>query len=701
MNQENQSPAGNLPKLNRSFLFWGTVVLLFALAIFVRTYDLNADPPAFFALGSQDLTTDGSYLTLHAKQAVMYGQWDLFDYHTWTPFKISLVSGASYLAFSALVVSRTTANLAGAILSLAGLLVTLLALWDSRKRRFSLLLAFFLCTSFMLTVYGRVPFSENGLFFLASLALFVFLKWFHLDWGKLLIGLLIALCGLLGKSFGFLLLAGPMVCIVKSDRTKVRSLALVLAPFAVTFAAFWLVYYSDQGFFTFLWEHGAGVHGFPHGLKSPRGFFESIISFGRYGFFAQAAVVGLVAYLALGSRLVGCTGSDGAENTNLYMISWLLATIVPLAPFNYLPLRYIHLLFVPMSVIAAQFLSGLEGMAIGKFRIFRWWRLLLLLLLNWCLVYYVWLGIAKESHAEKFYFDVVWYSFPGAFILTAITVLALRNRSFRVPGNGSRWLVAGIVAVIVVTEGYRHIELFTRNLYTLAYANDDIASLVGPDAVIAGQYGPAVTEDSRIRSFPLFVTDNFDEMSQLFRQYPITHIAISESSWKTLVKKQPMFAQVAPVTRFWLRDNVIVVARIAELFGNGEAAKYRLSDYERAIVEATRQQTDSTEFYLFRFLDQHPTSRSGLCTAYYLTLASGPLSLQQPKIDRLLQTYPTDFAATILSAIYYKWRYSQTNQVVDRERGEQLLQRAVELNPANGDNLRLMYSTYTVDRRIL
>ncbi|MFZ1683605.1 MAG: hypothetical protein WAU88_05670 [Candidatus Zixiibacteriota bacterium] len=687
--------------MNRSVLYWGAVALLFALAIFVRTYDLNADPPAFFALGSQDLTTDGSYLTLHAKQGVLYGQWDLFDYRTWTPFKISLVSGASYLAFSVLGVSRTTANLAGAFLSLAGLLVTLLALWDSRKRRFSLLLAFFLCTSFMLTVYGRVPFSENGLFFLASLALFAFQKWYHLDWGKLLVGLLIALCGLLGKSFGFLLLAGPLVCIVGSDRNKVRSLALVLAPFAVTFAAFWLLYYSDQGFFTFLWEHSAGVHGFPRGLKSPKGFLESMISFGRYGFFAQAAIVGLLAYLALGSRLIGSTGSSGNQNTNLYMICWILATVIPLAPFNYLPLRYLHLLFIPMSVIAAQFLSELEGTGIGKFKIFRWWKLLLLLLLNWCLVYYIWLGIAKESHVEQFYFDTVWYSFPLAFILTAIMVLGLKNRTLRVPNGWSRWLVAGIVVAIVAIEGYRHIELFTRSQYTLAYANDDVASLVGPDAVIAGQYGPAITEDSRIRSFPLFVTDNFDEMSKLFRQYPITHFAISESSWKTLVKKLPMFAQVAPVTRFWVRDNVVVLARIAELFGNGEAARYRPSDYERAIVEATRQRTDSTEFYLFRFLDQHPTSRAGLCTAYYLTLGSGPLNLQQPKIDRLLASYPTDFAATALAAIYYKRLFEQTHQVLDRERGEELLQRAIELNPANAENLRLMYSSYPVEQRIL
>ena len=104
-------------------LFFVILSLLFVFAVGTRLLDLGADAPSVFAGGSQDFTTDGAYTTLHARNAVLYGNWDLFGDQYWRPLKITLVSGLSYLIFTVLGPSRATANLTGSLLNLLSLII--------------------------------------------------------------------------------------------------------------------------------------------------------------------------------------------------------------------------------------------------------------------------------------------------------------------------------------------------------------------------------------------------------------------------------------------------------------------------------------------------------------------------------------------------------------------------------------------------
>jgi hypothetical protein len=687
--------------LERGVLFWLLLVLMVGFAAFARFYDLKSDPPAFFAHGSQDLTTDGAYLTLHARQAVLEGEWDLFGYKTWTPFKVSVLSGVSYLLFQMLGTSRVVANLAGGILNLAGILLFLFSFWDTAKRRFLLLLALFLCTNYMLTIYGRVPFSENGLFFLGGLTFLVFTRWFDKLAGKVAVGLLVGLCGLLGKSFGFLLGAGPLVCVlIAGGEKRIRDAAALVVPFIGTFVFFWMFLYRDQGFFTFLWEHGTGVHGYPHGFESPRGFLECLISYGRYGLHSYSVAVSLVFYLAVVSLLLSRRSIPLRKETALFMVSWVIGWIIVLSPFNYLPLRYFFLLFVPMAVGAAAFLDDLAGTEIGGFGKLVWWRIASLLIVNWMLAYYLCLPFLAPARLTQEMYHAVWTVLPVAILLTAVMMLTFRFRRIVIRGAVAGLVLIVIVACTVAIEGYQYFQWSQESIYTVEYANDDVSGLVGKDAVIAGQYGPAITAGTSIRSFPYFLTDDTVATARIIRGYPVTHVAVGEQAWDSELKKEAIFQTAQEVTRFWVRDAVVVLARVTSTPGSA-AWRYRPSDFEEASLAISRHQMDSAEVYLRKFLSAHPNSRTGLANTYYWTLAAGALTEQKPCVDRLTASYPTDFAANLLGAIYYKWLGAASRNTRDKIHSEELLDRAIHLNPIQEESIRRMYQTYRPDQPVM
>ncbi len=683
-------------------LFWALLILLLGFAAFIRFYDLKADPPAFFAKGTQDLTTDGAYVTLHAKQAVLFGQWDLFGFERWTAFKVSLISGVSYLMFELFGVSRVTANAAGGLLSFGGILLFILALWRGRSRRFILLLALFLCTSFMLTTYGRLPLSENGLLFLAGLLFFVYSNWFESIWGKIGAGVLIALCGLLGKGFGFLLGAGPLVFVLMSSGKNLRKdLIFLIAPFAATFTLAWALFYRDQGLFTFLWEHGAGVHGFPHGFTSPLGFFEALISYGRYEIHMYSAVVSLVCYLCFVTLLIGKLKGAVTDRTTVFMLGWFVAWILVLAPFNYLPLRYLFLLFIPLSTMAAMYLDQAPKTIIGGFEKPVWWRLFVLLIVNWLLIYNICMDfiITKQIFAE--YYRMVWVMLPFAVVLTLIMIFVLRRRVVSISKRAALILIALVVGGVLLTEGYHQIWWISQRLYTIYYGNRDLAALLDPGAVVSGQAGPAFTADCKIRNVPLFVTSDVADLRKQLAQYPITHLVLGNADWEALLKADTSFARARPLTRFWVRDYVIVLIRVVGIVKNPQTEGYQLSDYEKADMAVVQNRPDSVGFYLRRFVMGHPECRAGLSDLYYHNLLRGKLEDQRQLVDHIVEVLPTDWAANLLGAIYYKWLYPSSHRQDDRDRSELLLNRAIRLNPINAENLRLLYQARTPQDRLL
>jgi len=91
--------------LNTLALFLSLGVI--AAAIILRFIHLSADPPYFFAGTGQDLLTDPYNVTLFARNKVLFGSWDIFNYPRWIFFKYSLSSAASYILFYSLSYRRS------------------------------------------------------------------------------------------------------------------------------------------------------------------------------------------------------------------------------------------------------------------------------------------------------------------------------------------------------------------------------------------------------------------------------------------------------------------------------------------------------------------------------------------------------------------------------------------------------------------
>ncbi|MEW6050123.1 MAG: hypothetical protein AB1644_03565 [Candidatus Zixiibacteriota bacterium] len=671
------------------------LLALFAVATFLRLYDLRADPPAYFADGSQDLTTDGAYLTLHARNAALFGTWNPFGYHHWTAFKVSLVSGLSYLLFQAHGVSRAVSDLAGVILNILALMIFIVALSRVKRPETVLFTAFFLCTSYLVSVYGRQPFTENGLLFLAALAFWVYTRWFDARWGKLLVGILVALCAFLGKLFGLLLIAGPLwYLLVTEKRERLRSTLWLFGPTLLVSLLFVVAFYREQGVLSFLWEHGAGEHGSPHGFSLPLGFFENLMSFARKDLHRLTPVISGLAFLAVISRLLSSSREQPPDRSSIFMLGWLTTTIIVLSPFNYRPLRYLFVLAVPMSLLAAEFLANLAHTKIGSVKRLAWWRFLLLLMTFWYASTHVLVLFMVRTGDAAEYYRLVWYALPAALLLSLAAYALFWRRTVTI----GPWIAGVTIAAALVLSVFSDARLvqqwWSNRTYGIAEANATIHEIVGEDAVVSGQYGPAVTLNSHIRAFPFFLTPDMQDTRALLSQYPVTHLAVTATDWQMLARKSPELAKGRLIENFWLRDNLMSLVRVENLFGNPSALNYVETEFERGVDWLYKKRPDSALVSFDRFLMNHPRNKAALLEKHYL-LATSNLRACQPMVDTLSTYYPTDFTICLLAAVYYKWLAAQTNAPEYQTRADHFYELAVTFNRPNESNLRRIYQQFS------
>ncbi len=685
------------------------LVLLFAIALAARLFDLRADPPPNFAGGGQDLTTDGPYLTLYARNAVLFGAWSPLGFETWGAFKISIVSGLSYVLFRLFGSSLVTSNLAGAILNLGALILFILALRKYLRPRGLLLAATFMALSFELNVYGRLPLAENGMLFLIAAGFVVFSFWFDRIWGKVLLGVLVAICGLLGKSFGFLVAAGPLMhLIIYRKKGDVKAFAVNLAWFVVPLVLVsGVVLFLTQGkgsFLSFLWEYGVEEHGSPRGFQSVADYFESLISFARTGLHQYAPIVSLIAYVTLFRLVAGGKWGESVSKLLTFMVSWIVIWVIALSPFNYQPTRYLFVLYVPIAVLAAVLLDNLSRVDLPPVRFRSVWRLALLQLLNWYSCFVVIHTLFMDSLKPEIYLQAVWYALSASLALTLIQVIVIRAWRFMIPVRFHKPAIAIALTIFLATEGRQYVEWISSRTYTLCEASDDLAAVVESGAVIAGQYGPALASNTSLQSFPYFVTADISGMLTRFKQYPVTHVAVSASEWNPLCQEFPQLKAAPVVGTYWLRDNVVYLVRIAGITGNPTASQYPRSEYEIAIDYERAGLLDSAQMALAGFLRTHPLSKSGLTEKYYVDVeraASHDLASVQPLIDTLLARYGTDFSVCVMGSAYYKWLGENSGNQKYRDLSLQYLSDAVKHNRHNEQNLRDRYSGFRPGTRVL
>lgn len=666
------------------------IFTLVAFAAAARLYDLRADPPAYFSGGSQDLTTDGAYLTLHARSTALTGEWDPFGYQHWEEFKISLISGLSYVIFRLAGSSLFTMNLTGVILSVAALLLFVIALSRHCTPRSLVFIAFFLAADYLLWLFGRLPFAENAVLFFASAIFFVFTFWFERAWGKVLIGILVASCGLFGKSFGFLILAGPLMYIaVDRESRDWRTLLAIFAPIVVGLYLYAVLVSGKASLLSFIWQHATGDHGYPYGLLSPVNYFEKLITFANNGLFTFAPVPGILAWLILTRTLLSPHEVHSPQRKVVpFMAGWLAIWLILISPFNYLPVRYLFILLVPICVLAGLGLDRLSESIPGLAGRLAWWRWVGLILLNWVFMYYVAVYPVITLKSDYGVLHWSWLALPLGLVLLALEWWVLKRGDLRIPLIAQRSVTA-LAVIATLTVNFRQFyDWYATRTYAIYEAATDMSKILGPSAVLAGQYGPALASESRLRSFPLFVSPDQRSFVPLLSRYPITHLAVSQTDWDRFAKGDDELMACPIVARYWLRDKVVYVARINSLFGNPDAIRYAESGYETAMDLCDAGKGDSCYSYLKRFRRANPTSQSAMLEDYHMTVNPEDLMSSRAILDSLVSAWPTDMTVQVTGSVFYRALYERTGLPTYQRLAQEHMNAALRYSPRNERAIR-------------
>jgi hypothetical protein len=676
------------------------IALILAAGVGLRLYDPEADAPAFFADGSQDFTTDGGYLTLFAKNKVDFGQWDLFEYTHWETFKVSVISAVGLIAYTMLGVSVGTGTVIGVLLGAVGLFLFLLVLARRLSPYTTTIATLLLSLNFVLILYNRFPFSENALLVGAGIYLFVMLQLPDKPISAIAAGLLVAFIAFFTKAFGLLLIIPPIVWWLSQNTDGKWRLSLTaIATACISLVALSYLIHGKFELVSFLWTHGTEGHGFPHGLELPFGPFENLFSFARTGLHKYTPFLSIGCGFALLWSIFYREPDAQLRKLQNYSWSWLIGWIVVLSVFNYRPLRYQYVLVVPIVILVTHWLGRAPAM-VRRHSTVRWWQAPSVLALGWYFVYHAVTPFAIDSLSLRAYYRWVWYLLPVGFALTGVVLLL-----FRRPVSVSPVFVRMAAFIVVIgslaVDGYLYYDWYSKRTYGIRDANRDLAGILGPDAVVSGQVGPAVTCGNDLRAFPLFIKLPFEENLPLLREYPITHLAVPVNLWRNLKKSEPIFDSVPVVARFWIRDNINYVVPVYNLFGNETAMKYQPTDFEKAARVMAFGGNRPPDSLMRRTLQSQPDNRTALIYLYHWLAHTGRISECAPIVDTLLENYPTDFVVNLLAAIYYRTMSGLTGDQTTLSTAARYLELAVRYNPRSEEVLRNKYNTSTADMFII
>lgn len=630
-------------------LWYAVAVLVLAGGFVFWLSDLTTDPPMNYSGLGQSLSTDPAQYVFHAGNQIEFGEFDPFDYARWTVYQHSLVSLVALVVFSLSGVSMANAAIVGIVLVFAALVLIGAGIGRHHSAWVVAAVMTVCITNVTLYTYGQLSYLENGLLFITA-ALFALYCW-RSDrlWAAIVCGALASGAMLTGKLFGALLL--PALCVslyFDGQNRRLFRIGLVVLSFCITSVLLSIsVFGADFGAaFGYLSEQSYGLRGFPDGLSSPWAFAEHLFG---YGFSNR------LFYLNPDLLLFGATGAltllmrRGAEPTERISPAVRLSGfivlfgLIGLAPLNYSPIRYAQFLIPFFAVLSfASLHSALNRRTATPLPLDR---------LSLSAVFAVLWALSFHLIGNMFYFNVMpppvrkicWLAFAVALGLTACYWQMSRIVTIK---PGKRVLIGVTLALIVLSvtvNGFRlkrtHID---ENNYNLLEANEDMAMILGQDAVVSGPYGPALTLNNHLRSFiHLFGVASVDTM--LFTRYPITHLAVDASNWQQASRDYPALAKAQPVTTYWIRDVEIGVYSIGPLFGKTEAAAYKPTLFEQASSLYMAGNADSAGRTVAQFLKGHPDSKSGRMLLVQTLLELGKTEPAKQIMVLLAADFPTDF----------------------------------------------------------
>lgn len=662
--------------LDKISLSAGLAVICFG--IIIRFLWLEIDPPIYFSGISQDLLTDPYNFIHYARNKVLFGAWDIFDFPRWITFKYSLVSMLSYILFEIGGVSRLMTNLASMILNLSGLFFFVYGMRKFSKR-VSFITAVILSINMFLIVFGRYPFLENGLIFLCGAIFLIWSKWGTNRYGIIICGILASLAILSGKLFGIVIIFPLILSLYYTGENKLNHSILMISSFIGSLILFGIFFYGTNIniFTSYFLEQTVGMYDSPISLSSPVTFIEKMITFGsqaRQVYFNPFLII--MAGLSVLALTLTSNFKEIIENDRslLFNLTWLICGAGLLMMFNYRPLRYQLFLILPIAGIIGTLFCNIGILKFDKRPSFL--KILISLILLWYIFFHLFLLYYLHYYEKLPSPHTVWYSLFPALLLSSVFIAIPRLLNvFR----HLRFILYGTIMIYVVIQSFWIVDWMNNRHYNMKEASIDLAGVISNDAVIVGPYSSALTIDNNIRSF-VYMFGLSNKEDSLFTQYPITHIATDVSNWEDAVKDFPELEKSEKLTHYWLRD--VEVSIIRSSIENHHNNNYQETLYEKAIGFKSESPThDSLIYYLNAAQMKYRKNKSILLQTAYYYLAVGKPAVAMNAFDRLIAYYPDDFSAYYEKGkALYVLSILRNNSVAARK-SEKMFRKAIELNP--------------------
>lgn len=648
--------------------------------------NLSADPPMYYSGIGQSLSTDPAQYTFHARNQVLFGDFDPFDYPRWAVYQHSLTSLVAWGTFALFGVSITTASIVGVLLSLGALVLLMLGVARHHRPWVTAAIAFCYVLNVTMLTHGRLSYLENGMLFMLAAAFWVYSWWGKHMVGTAIAGGLVAAAMLTGKLFGAMMLPALMLTIFFSGGTYRWKLILATtAGFATATLLLLTALYGPEfsAISAYFGEQTYGLRGFPDGLKSPWAFVERLVTYGfsNHLFFLTPD---LLLFLVVGMVLPVQFRLQRTKLTPVtwLAISWTALAVIGLSPLNYSPIRYAVLVIPAMIVLCFTMFDCVRNARVeGTANVARWQLVLL--------VGAFWLFLAHLT-GNGLFFDtfprpismITWTTLPVAIGLAFLARrLLTTGLSHRISKRAWMIALATVMATSVVANGIHiHRSYFLETNYNISEANADLATIVGPNAIISGPYGPTLTVDTDLHSFiHLFRVANVDE--RLFDDNPITHLAVDMSNYAEAVKNYPALQGLQRETTYWIRDVEVGLFRINDLFENQDALAYQPSPYERAVAYVRAQQFDSAMALATQTYRLHPESNSTGLLLASLLLQTGQLQHGHSVLISLGQRFPTNFFVQLqCGQMLQRLAYLTKDQAM-MNTAQGFFAKAVEVNP--------------------
>ncbi len=655
------------------------IIIIAILALIAgRFFKIDLDPPYFYKGYSTDHLTDPYHLTYFARNAVLYDDWDPFDWHRWDIFKYSAVSAASYVFFSIFGVSKAVANLTGILLTLGGLLFFLLGMRKTRPISEVLIAGLLVSLSSTLFFYGRMPFLETGVIFLSGLCFYVLMRFGDKWYGLLGTGILIALAALAGKLFAFMLVvpAGGYL-IFKDGRESIKSISLMLAGLAAGIGLYVLLFFggSLSVMKEYYLEQTFGMYGPPQGFDSIKAFFLKFVTYGTDSGFWDLSPF-LVILGGIGTVLFILSLRKRREDLKpqlplIFCTVWVLTGIMGLMPFNYRPLRYTIFLFPPLLYLGAYALDAMFEKRVAL----RWPDRIMTPLATTGIIWFLIIGsyLVFQPRLDK-YIDGLAAMLPVlgiAVVITAGIWWLLRKSEREIRG----WYLGTIPAILLICAIWYQGSLIYKGMsvpqYNLKDISREIGELLPADAVLTGPYAPVFTIDNDLKAV-IYHFGLADIQADLLERFPITHSITDRPNWTRAVQDFPALSRSLGLADFVVRDFTVRLHRFPDTLR-------QMSPFEKAVAYRVQGKLDSAIFAMTDIAKAYPDNLTAKITLTQLLAQVGMITESAVLVDDLLREAPDNHRLWVFAGMHFTTLFQMSGNTDLGRKGEEYSEKALSL----------------------